>query len=173
MLSTAVCVGGCGCARAHAHDACVLGHLLCAHCMRPLQFSWWLKLCAGAVAICHCASLQVPAWVEGKVEFFNAGDSILDLGCADGLIGSVLQNLQGDMQFTGLDLSKQMVKKCLRNGLYPPFFVQVGMAFHSDPHNCPFPAPLPTDKHDTNQRQIIQKTWYCSGCTQPAQGHLR
>jgi predicted TPR repeat methyltransferase len=64
---------------------------------------------------------KVPAWVEGKVEFFNAGDSILDLGCADGLIGSVLQNLQGDMQFTGLDLSKQMVKKCLRNGYQAAF----------------------------------------------------
>lgn len=55
---------------------------------------------------------QVPPWIERKKHIFSTIISILDIGCADGLIGRKLLTYNKDLQITGIDLSQKMVEAC-------------------------------------------------------------
>lgn len=57
----------------------------------------------------YIRNLQLP-------EFFKAGESVLDVGCGDGVVGSFLQERAG-VKVTGLDISEKAVKAACAKGL--------------------------------------------------------
>lgn len=48
--------------------------------------------------------------------FFKVGESVLDVGCGDGVVGAFLQ-IKAGVKVTGIDISEEAVKKARRRGL--------------------------------------------------------
>eukprot|EP00667_Euglena_gracilis_P024053 EG_transcript_27419 len=55
---------------------------------------------------------RVPEWLSEQGPHFRAGQQVLDLGCADGTVGDLVNCLQPGVRFTGVDVAPTMVENC-------------------------------------------------------------
>ncbi|MBN2723856.1 MAG: class I SAM-dependent methyltransferase [Deltaproteobacteria bacterium] len=59
---------------------------------------------------------------ERALSVKNIPVRFLDLGCADGFVGSILRNFSVEGEFTGIDFSENMLAQCTQNGFYYKLF---------------------------------------------------
>eukprot|EP00668_Euglena_longa_P032136 GGOE01041427.1.p1 GENE.GGOE01041427.1~~GGOE01041427.1.p1 ORF type:complete len:233 (-),score=83.22 GGOE01041427.1:190-822(-) len=70
---------------------------------------------------------QVPAFLKAQAHRFRPGVHVLDIGCADGMVGETVNAAmpEGCACFHGIDVSRKMVEVC---GLHPCY----ASAHHAD-----------------------------------------
>lgn len=67
---------------------------------------------------------NVINWLTRKYDFLsNTSQRVLDLGCADGMVGEFLHAHNPEYNFVGIDYSSEMVKCCAQKAIYSDVIV--------------------------------------------------
>lgn len=69
--------------------------------------------------ITETARYGIPRWLESRLGVSTpASPSVLDLGCANGVLGAIVKKNFPDCRMTGVDISPKMIDELKKTGVY-------------------------------------------------------
>ena len=67
---------------------------------------------------------SIPIWISENAHFLPARGRVLDLGCADGTVGDLVNCFQENISLVGIDVSPKMAEQCAESPFYEEVHVQ-------------------------------------------------
>jgi hypothetical protein len=92
-------------------------------------------------------------------EFIDGSQNFLDIGCALGGMFEILSNLQRKLDYTGIDISPNLIAEAQRLHLDGKFVVNDGAKLPFLDRAYERVITLGTTVHDQNYKQLISEAW--------------